>query len=93
MNTSSNTAGRAGLSWSAGSKSRVQVGLNPASIIFALDVQLVQTTGPVYLPDPWKIQEGTGVYTIPAQYKANCRGVILTWAPGSASAPYDVYAE
>lgn len=93
MNTSSDTTGRAGLSWSAGSKSRVQVGLNEANIVFKLNVQLVQTTGPVYIPEPWVLADGTGVYEIPAQYRANCRGVILTWAPGSASAPYDVYAE
>lgn len=93
MNTSSSPAGRAGLSWSAGTKHRLQVGLNQANIQFALDVQLVQTTGPVYLPQPWKLQNGTGTLDIPAQYQPNCRGAILTWAPGSASAPYDLYAE
>lgn len=93
MYTSSNTAGRAGLSWSAGTKHRVQVGLNEANIKFALSVQLVLTTGPVYIPEPWVIEDGTGEYDIPPQYLAHCRGVILTWAPGSASAPYDVYAE
>lgn len=91
--TTTSVAGRAGLSWAAGSRHVVQVGYDPAGGNPVLRVVLVLTTGPL-VPANWTLTPGlgTGVYEIPAAHIAACRGVILESVPGSAQVVYDVTA-
>jgi hypothetical protein len=93
MSTTSNAAGRAGLSWAAGSKHVVQVGYDPAGGNPTLRVVLVLTTGPLVVAN-WTFTAGlgTGVYELPEAHIAACRGVILEWADGSAKVTYDATA-
>jgi hypothetical protein len=91
--TTTSVAGRAGLSWAAGSRHVVQVGYDPAGGNPTLRVVLVLTTGPLVAAN-WTFTAGlgTGVYELPAAHVASCRGVILEWAANSAKVTYDVVA-
>jgi hypothetical protein len=91
--TTTSVDGRAGLSWAAGSRHVVQVGYDPAGGNPTLRIVLVLTSGPL-VPADWTFTAGlgTGVYEVPAEHVANCRGVILEWAAGSAKVVYDVVA-
>lgn len=90
MSTTS-IAGRAGLSWSAGSKHIVQVTYDPAQGDPKLRVVLALTTGPWVAPAPWQLAKGNGTWEIPAQYRATCRGIILEGA-ASGGPVYDATA-
>ena len=92
--TTTSVAGRAGLSWAAGSRHVVQVGYDPAGGDPTLRVVLVLTTGPLVVTEGWKLTPtlGTGVYELPEAHIAACRGVILEWASGSEQVTYDVTA-
>lgn len=80
--------GRAGLSWPQGSRHVVQVTYDPHAGNPVLRVVLALTTGPWVAPE-WKPANGSGVYEVPEQYRATCRGVILQ---GSAVPVYDATA-
>jgi hypothetical protein len=80
MSTTS-IAGRAGLSWAAGSRHVVQVTYDPRDGDPHLRVVLALTTGPWVLPDAWQPSRGSGVVQIPDEHIADCRGVILEGAP------------
>jgi hypothetical protein len=88
MSTTSN-AGRAGLSWPAGSRHIVQVTYDPAQGDPKLRVVLALTTGPWVAPQPWTLAKGNGTFEIPQQHRASCRGVILE---GAATPVYDAVA-
>ena len=92
MSTTS-VAGRAGLSWAAGSRHVVQVGYDPAGGNPTLRVVLVLTTGPM-VAETWSFTAGlgTGVYELPSEYVAHCRGVIVEWTSGSDKVTYDLTA-
>jgi hypothetical protein len=89
VNTTSDSTGRAGLSWAAGSRHVVQATYDPAGGDPVLRVVLAITTGPWVAPDPWRPTGGSGVYEIPADLVGNCRGVILE---DSAGVAYDACA-
>lgn len=97
MITTSDVTGRAGISWSAGSKHRMQVTYSSANVpTFALDVELVLTTGPWYSTGnagPWQLVKGSGTWEIPTALVATCRGVILRWSGSSERITYDVFVE
>lgn len=71
--------GRAGVSWAAGSKHVIQVTYDPAGGDPSLRLVLLLTTGPWVAPASMTFPagSGSGVYEIPADYVANCRGVVL----------------
>lgn len=82
--------GRAGLSWAAGSRHVVQVNYDGAGGNQPrLRVVLVMVTGPWVAPAEWVPANSTGVYEIPANLVAGCRGVILEDAHGAV---YDASA-
>jgi len=91
--TTTSVAGRAGLSWAAGAKHVVQVGYDPAGGDPTLRMVLVLASGPLVVPQ-WTFTKGlgTGVYQLPKEHIAACRGVILEWASGSAQVTYDATA-
>jgi hypothetical protein len=91
--TTTSVAGRAGLSWAAGSRHVVQVGYDPAGGNPTLRVVLVLTTGPLVVAD-WTFTKGlgTGVYELPEAHIPACRGVILEWAADSEQVTYDLTA-
>lgn len=91
--TTTSVAGRAGLSWAAGSRHVVQVGYDPAGGNPTLRIVLVLTTGPLVVSD-WTFTAGlgTGVYELPEAHIPACRGVILEWAADSEHVTYDVTA-
>jgi hypothetical protein len=68
--------GRAGLSWAAGTKHVIQVTYDPAAGDPILRLVLALTTGPLVFTG-WHLAGGSGVYEIPEQYIASCRGMIL----------------
>lgn len=95
MSTTSNDGGRAGLSWPKGTKHVVQVNYaaaNQPDLVLAIELKL-KPSGPVY-PAAWSIDHtiGTDAWEIPAQYVADCVGVILNWAASSPRLPYDLCA-
>jgi hypothetical protein len=93
VNTSS-VNGRAGMTWNQAAEIVLQAQYAGAGAL-ALDWELKLTTGPVYSADnggPWELAGGTGVFHIPAQWVAACRGVILTLHAGTAATEYDVIA-
>lgn len=89
VSTTSNSAGRAGLSWAAGSRHVVQVTYDPRDGDPKLRVVLALTTGPLVASDAWQLSGGSGVFQIPAANIAACRGVILEGAPAPT---FDVIA-
>jgi hypothetical protein len=88
MSTTS-IAGRAGLSWPAGSRHVVQVTYDPRDGDPKLRVVFALTTGPLVLADAWQLSRGSGVVQIPGEHIADCRGVILE---GAANPVYDATA-
>jgi hypothetical protein len=88
MSITSN-AGRAGLSWAAGTKHVVQVTYDPHGGDPKLRVVLALTTGPFVMPDAWQLAQGSGTLQIPEEHMAACRGVILEGAPAPV---YDAVA-
>jgi len=91
MGTTS-VAGRAGLSWAAGSRHIVQVGYDPSGGDPTLRVVLVLASGPLVAEWTFTKGLGTGTYRIPTEHIAACRGVILEWASDSAQVTYDATA-
>ena len=93
MSTTSQS-GRAGLAWAAGTRHVFEVNYAAAGQPdLVLNAELKLTSGPVYLPEltvPHTI--GSAAFQIPAEYKANCRGVILTVKSGPSAVVYDVCA-
>lgn len=81
MSTTSNQAGRAGLSWPAGSRHVVQVTYDPRDGDPRLRVVLALSSGPRVASEAWQLSKGSGVFQIPAESIAACRGVILEGAP------------
>jgi hypothetical protein len=93
MSTTSQN-GRAGLAWAAGTRHVFEVNYAAAGQPdLVLNAELKLTTGPVYLPAiTVPHATGTTAVQIPEQYKANCRGVILTVKSGPSNVVYDVCA-
>jgi hypothetical protein len=83
--------GRAGLQWAGGTHGIIQVGYDPGAGNPTLRVVLTMPTGPWVAP-AWKPAAGSGDYEIPANLRADCRGVVVTLAAGSPHVVYDLCA-
>lgn len=86
MNTTSDDDGEAGLSWPTGSKHVVQVTYDTRKGNPALRVVLNLLTGDWVAPATWSLSGGSGVFEVPADKIAACRGVVL-----EAAAKYPKY--
>jgi hypothetical protein len=75
--STTSVAGRAGLSWAAGTRHVVQITYDPAAGDPDVRVVLALTTGPLVLSDGWQLTDGSGSLEIPDGNIAACRGVIL----------------
>lgn len=89
MSTTS-VAGRAGLSWAAGTRHVVQVTYDPAHGDPKLRVVLALISGPLVLS--MAPARGSGNLEIPPEHIAACRGVIFELAPDSPPVVYDACA-